>query len=168
MDYSTPGFPVHHQLRELVQTDVPSSCDAIQASHPLSSPSPPAFNLSQHQGLLKWVSSQNQVAKVLELQLRHQSFQWIFRTDFLQDWARSKRRSVTLNETKPPQSTGKPSPRAVCKPTVWKPSPDCQSTDTQVLTWACGELGRGSHRRLMWISTLLLTFSVTLVTQQWS
>ena len=57
--------------------------DAIQPSHPLSSPSPPTFNLSQHQGLFKWVSSLHQVAKVLEFQLQHQSFQWIFRTDFL-------------------------------------------------------------------------------------
>ena len=57
--------------------------DAIQPSHPLSSPSPPAFNLSQHQGLFQWVNSSHQVAKVLELQLQHQSFQWIFRTDFL-------------------------------------------------------------------------------------
>ena len=52
----------------------------------LSSPSPPTFNLSQHQGLFQWVSSSHQVAKVLEFQLQHQSFQWIFRTDFLQDW----------------------------------------------------------------------------------
>ena len=56
---------------------------SIQPSHPLTSPSPPAFNLSQHQGLFKWVSSSHQVAKVLEFQLQHQSFQWIFRTDFL-------------------------------------------------------------------------------------
>ena len=61
------------------------SIDAIQPSHPLPSPSPPAFNFSQHQGLFKWVSSLHQVAKVLEFQLQHQSFQWIFRTDFLQD-----------------------------------------------------------------------------------
>ena len=57
--------------------------DAIQPSHLLLSPSPPAFNFSQHQGLFKWVSSLHQVAKVLEFQLQHQSFQWIFRTDFL-------------------------------------------------------------------------------------
>ena len=67
------------------QTHVCLVSDAIQPSHPLSSPSLPAFNLSQHQGLFKWVSSLHQVAKVLELQLQHQSFQWIFRTDFLQD-----------------------------------------------------------------------------------
>ena len=65
-DCSTPGFPVHHQLRELTQTCVHRVGDAIQPSHPLSSPSPPALNLSQHQGLFKWVSSSHQVAKVLE------------------------------------------------------------------------------------------------------
>ena len=57
MDHSTPGLPVHHQLPELTQTPVHWVGDAIQPSHPLSSPSPPAFNLSQHQGLFKWVSS---------------------------------------------------------------------------------------------------------------
>ena len=82
MDCSMPGFPVHHQLPKLTQTHVHWAGDAIQSSHPLSSPSPP-FNLSQHQDLFQWVSSSHQVAKVLELQLQHQSFQWIFRTDFL-------------------------------------------------------------------------------------
>ena len=82
MDCSTPGLPVHHQLPEFTQTHVHWVSDANQPSHLLSSPSP-AFNLSQHQGLFKWVSSSHQVAKVLEFQLRHQSFQWIFRTDFL-------------------------------------------------------------------------------------
>ena len=80
MDWSTPGFPVHHQLPEFAQTWV---CNAIQPSHPLSSPSPTVFNLSQHQGLCQWVSSSHQVAKVLEVWLQHQSFQWIFRTGFL-------------------------------------------------------------------------------------
>ena len=83
MDCSTPGLPVHHQLPEFTQTHVHSVSDAIQPSHPLSSPSPPTFNLSQHQGLFRWVSSSHQMAKVLEFQLHHQSFQWIFRTDFL-------------------------------------------------------------------------------------
>ena len=83
MDCSTPGLPVHHQLPEFPQTHVHWVGDAIQPSHPLSSPSPPTFNLSQHQGLFKWVSSSQQVAKILEFQLQHQSFQWIFRTDFL-------------------------------------------------------------------------------------
>ena len=86
MDCSMPGFPVLHQLPELTQTHVHWVCDAVQPSHPLSSPSPPAFNHSQYQGLFLWVSSSLQVVKVFELQLQHQSFQWIFRTDFLQDW----------------------------------------------------------------------------------
>ena len=81
MDCSTPGFPVHHQLLELLQTHVYRVSDAIRRCHPLSSPSPPAFNLSQHQGLFQWVNSSHQV-KVLGFQLQHQSFQWIFRTDF--------------------------------------------------------------------------------------
>ena len=84
MHWSTPGFPVHHQLLQLAQTHVHWYGDAIKPSHPLSFPSPTAFNLSQHQGLFQWVSSLHQVAKVLELQ--PQSFQWIFRTDFLQGW----------------------------------------------------------------------------------
>ena len=83
MDCSTPGLLVHHQLLEFTQTPVNWVSDALQPSHPLSSPSPPAFILSQHQGLFQWVSSLHQVAKVLEFQ--HQSFQWTPRTDFLQD-----------------------------------------------------------------------------------
>ena len=71
VDFSTPGFLVHHQLLELAQTHVHLVSDAIQPPHPLLSPSP-AFNLPQHQ-----------VGKVLELQLQHQCFQWIFRADFL-------------------------------------------------------------------------------------
>ena len=67
MDCNTPGLPVHRQLLELAQTHVHQVGDAIQPSHPLLSPSPPAFNLSQHQGLFQWVSSSHQVAKVLEL-----------------------------------------------------------------------------------------------------
>ena len=66
MDCSTPGFLVHHHLLELTQTHVHWISDAIQPSHPLSSPSPPTFNLSQHQGLVKGVSSSYQVAKVLD------------------------------------------------------------------------------------------------------
>ena len=77
MDCSTPGLPVYRQLPELAQTDIHCSGDAIQPSHPLSSPSPPAFNLSQQQGLFQWVGSSQQVAKCLEFQLQHQ-----FRTDF--------------------------------------------------------------------------------------
>jgi len=83
IDCSMPVFLVHHQLPELAQTHIHWVGDAIQPSHSLSSPYTPAFNLSQHQGLLQWVSSLNQVAKVLELQLQHQSLQWICRTDFI-------------------------------------------------------------------------------------
>ena len=83
MDCSTPGIPVHHQLPELTQTYVHQADDAIQPSHPLSSPSLPALNLSQHQGLFQWISSSPQMAKVLEFHLQHQSCQEIFRTDFL-------------------------------------------------------------------------------------
>ena len=83
MNRSKPGLPVHHQLPEFTQTHVHWVGDAIQPSHPLSSHFPPALNLSQHQGIFKWISSSHQVAKVLEFQLHHQSFQWILRIDFL-------------------------------------------------------------------------------------
>ena len=83
MNCSTPGLSVHHQLLESTQTHVHWVGDAIQPSHPLSSPSPPALNLSQHQGLFKWVSSSHQVTKVLEFQLQHQSFLRTPRTDLL-------------------------------------------------------------------------------------
>ena len=83
MDCSTRGLPVHYQLLKF--THIHWVSDTIQTSHPLSSPSPAALNLSQDQGLFQWVSSWHQVAKVLEFPLQHQSFQWIFRIDFLQD-----------------------------------------------------------------------------------
>ena len=83
MNCSMPGLPVHHQFLESTETHVHWVGDAIQPSHPLSSPSPPALNLSQHQGLFQWVSSSHQVAKVLEFQLQNQSFQWTPRTDLL-------------------------------------------------------------------------------------
>ena len=102
MNRSTLGLPVHHQLLESTQTHVHWVGDTIQSSHPLLSPSPPALKLSQHQGLFQWVSSSHQVAKVLEFQLQHQSFQWtprtvlqkskqifgilVLKTDFLKNW----------------------------------------------------------------------------------
>ena len=86
MDCGTAGFPVHYQHLELAQIHVHWVGDTVQPSHLLLSPSLPVFNLSQHQGLFHWVSSSHQVAKVLEFQLQHLSFQWIFRTDFLWDW----------------------------------------------------------------------------------
>ena len=75
MNHSTTGLPVHHQLLEFTQTHVHQVGDAIQPSHPLSSPSSPGHNPSQHQRLFQWVTSSHQVAKVLEIQLQHQSFQ---------------------------------------------------------------------------------------------
>ena len=83
MNLNTPGLPVHHQLPESTQIHVHRVGDAIQSSHPMSSPFPPALNLSQHGGLFKWVSSSNQVTKVLAFPLQHQSFQWIPRTNLL-------------------------------------------------------------------------------------
>ena len=80
---STPGLPVHYQLPEFTQTHVHRVGDAIQPSHPLSSSSPPAPNPSQHQGPFQWVNSSHEVAKVLEFQLQHQSFQWTPRTNLL-------------------------------------------------------------------------------------
>ena len=82
---STPGLPVHHQLPEFTQTHVHRVGDAIQPSHSLLSPSSPVPNPSQHQGLFQWVNSSHEVAKVLEFQLQHQSFQWTPRTDLLED-----------------------------------------------------------------------------------
>ena len=82
----SPAAPVHHQLLEPTQTHVHWVTVATQSSPPLSSSSPSAFNLSQHQGFFQGVSSSHQVAKVLEFQLQLQSFQRTFRTDFLQEW----------------------------------------------------------------------------------
>ena len=86
MNCSMPGLPVHHQLPEFTQTHVHQVSDAIQTSHPLSSPFSPAPNLSQHQGLFQWVSSSHEVAKVLEFQPQHQSFQRTSRISFRMDW----------------------------------------------------------------------------------
>ena len=133
MDCSMPGFPVHHQLLELAQIHVHRVSDAIQPSHPLSSPSP-AFNLSQHQGLFQWVSSLHQVAKVLEFQLQHQYFQWIFRTDFLQDWLVwspcSPRNSQESSPTAQFKSINYQLPviritvTSDCSPTLWVVNPE--------------------------------------------
>ena len=85
MDCSTPGFPVPHHLLKFAQVHFYCIGDAIQPSHPLT-PSSSPHNLSQHQGLFQWVSCSHQMTKILELQLQHQSFQWIFRVDFPQYW----------------------------------------------------------------------------------
>ena len=85
MNCSTPGLPVHHQLLEFTQTHVHQVSDAIQPFHPLLSPSPPAPNPSQHHSLFQWVNSSHEVAKVLEFQLLHHSFQRNPRADALQN-----------------------------------------------------------------------------------
>ena len=83
MDWGRQDFPALHYLPEFAQTHVHWVGDAIQPSHPQLPPSPLVLNFSQHWGLFQWVSSSHQVAKVLQIHLQHQSFQWIFRTDFL-------------------------------------------------------------------------------------
>ena len=90
MNRSMPGLPVHHQLLEFTQTHVHRVGDAIQPSHPWSSPSP-APNPSQHQGLFQWINSLHEVAKVLEFQHQHQSLQWTPRNgllylDYVKNW----------------------------------------------------------------------------------
>ena len=85
MGHSALGFPVHHYFLEFAQIHVHWVSDVIQRSYPLSLPSP-ALNLSQHRSLFQRVASLYQVAKVLELKLQHQTFQWMFRVDFLEDW----------------------------------------------------------------------------------
>ena len=85
MNCSTPGLPVHHQLPNFTQTQVHRVSDTIQPSHPLSSPSPPAPNPSQHQSLFQWVNSLHEVTKVLEFQLSHHSLQRNPRADLLQN-----------------------------------------------------------------------------------
>jgi len=85
MNHSMPGLPVHHQLPEFTQTHIHRVSDAIQPSHLLSSPSPPAPNPSQHQSLFQWVNSSHEVTKVLEFQLEHHSFQRNPRADLLQN-----------------------------------------------------------------------------------
>ena len=86
MDCSMPGSSVLHYLPEFAQIHVHWVSDANYPSHPLLIPSPFAFSLSQNQGPFQWVSSSHQVAKILEVQLQHQSLQWIFKTHFLKDW----------------------------------------------------------------------------------
>ena len=94
MNRSTPGLPVHHQLPEFTQIHAHRVGDATQPSHPLSSPSPPAPNPSQHQGLFQWVNSSHEAAKVLEFQLQHHSIEQI---THLKSESESFNRSVISN-----------------------------------------------------------------------
>ena len=86
MNCSTPDLPVHHQLPEFIQIHAHRVGDATQPFHPLLSPSPPAPDPSQHQGLFQSVNCLDEVAKALDFQLQHQSFQWTPRTDLLLGW----------------------------------------------------------------------------------
>ena len=102
MDCCIPDFPVHHQLLKLAQTHVHWVCDAIWPSHSLSSPSPPAFNLSRHQGLFQWVSSSHQVAKVLTKDLIEclENYGQRFVTLYRRQWSRPsprKRKSELIS-----------------------------------------------------------------------
>ena len=125
-DYSTPGFFVLHQLPELAQTHILWVGDAIQPSHPLLSPSPPTLNLSQHQGLFQWACSSHEVAKVLEFQLQHQSFQWIFKADFLYNW-------LVWSPCSPRGSQ------------VSSPTPQFKSINSLVLNFLCGSTLTSIH-----------------------
>ena len=102
MDCSMPGFPVLHHLPEFAEIHIHRVSDAIQPSHPLLSPSPPAFSLSQHQGLFQWVDSSHQMDKVLQLQLQYQFFQRIFRVEWAPDtsrnWAKVRERCLGINQ----------------------------------------------------------------------
>ena len=104
MNRSTPGLPVHHQVPEFTQTHAHRVGDAIQPSHPLSSPSPPAPNPFQHQGHFQWVNSSHEVAKVLEFQLQHQSFhEYSGQSSFSIDWCDLLAVYGTLESSPTPQ-----------------------------------------------------------------
>ena len=128
MNCSRPDLPVHHQVPESNQTHAHRAGDAIQPSHPLSSPSPPTPNPSKHQGLFQWVNSSHEVAKVLEFQLRHQSFQWTPRTDNPLEWTgwislQSKRLS-SYSPTKGRWNV------TLWAPHVWQAGAEARATDT--------------------------------------
>ena len=111
MNRSTPGLPVHHHLPEFTQTHVHRVRDAIQPSHLQSSPSPPGPNPSQHHSLFQWVNSSHEVAKVLELQLYHHSFQRNPRVDLLQN-------GLVGSPCSP-----RDSPESMLKPPYWQTLP---------------------------------------------
>ena len=141
VDGSTPGLLVHHQLPEFTQTRIHWVGNAIQPSHPLLSPSPPAFNLFQHQSLFKWVFSSHQVAKVLEFQLQHQSFQRIFRTVVLEKTFESP---YDCKEIKPVNSKGNQSWIFIGQTGAEAEAPKLCSPDTKSqLTGKDSDAGKG-------------------------
>ena len=142
MDCRAPGFPVLHCLPELTQTHVHWVNDAIQPSHPLSSPSPPALSLTQHQGLFQWVRSLHQVAKLLKLQLQHQSFQWISRVD----WFPLGLTSLIFLQSKALS-------RVFSSTTVWKHGFNFHGPKNMLSHWICHDAPEGRD-----ISESLLLF----------
>ena len=125
MNCSTPGLPVHHQLPEFTQTHVHQVGDAIQPSHPLLSTSP-APNPSQHQSLCQWVNSSQEVARLLEFQLQHRSFQWTHRTDLLYNGL--------VGSPYSPRDSQEPSPTPQFKTSILQCSAFSQS-NSHIHTW---------------------------------
>ena len=141
MNRSMPGLPVHHQLLELTQTHVGI---AIQPSHPLSSPSPPAPNPSQHQGLFPRVNPSHEVAKVLEFQLQHQSFQWTPRTDLLED-------GLAGSPCSPRDSQDGEVERERCSGSSWHPQPWWNVTAFTPALWPlCPNSARRTKGTYFW------------------
>ena len=151
MDCSMSGLPVFHQLPESAQTHGHWVGDAFQPSHLLSSPSPPTFNPSHCHGLFKWVSSSHQVAKVLEFQLQHQSFQWIYpslytREIFLKIGVLRNGNSWSLNtlnhksDNEPPGTLGKGFSSWLLRQSMDIYTTSCHSPDS-VCIWLLSVLG---------------------------
>ena len=158
MNRSTPGFPVHHQLLESTQNHVHWVSDTIQPSHPLSSPFPPAFNLSQHQGLFKWVSSSHQVAKVSEFQLQHQSLNEHPRLiSFRMDWLDLLAVQGTLKSLLQQHSSKSSIPRCSAFSTVQLSHPYVTTEKTIVLTRQIF-VGKVMSLLLNMLSRLVITF----------
>ena len=141
MDCSTPGLPVHHQLPELAQTHAPRVGDAIQPSHPLSSLSPPTFNLSQHQGLFQWVNSSHQVTKVLGVSASASVLPKTIPVN-IQDW-------FPLGLTGLISLKSKGLSRVFSNNTVqrhqFSPTPQFKSIDSSVLSFLCSPAFTSTH-----------------------
>ena len=155
---STPGLPVDHQWPEFTQTHVHRVGDAIQPSHPLSSPFPPAPNPSQHQGLFQWVNSSHEVAKVLEFQLQHQSFQWTpGLISFRMDWLDLLAVQGTLKSLLQHHSSKTSILRNSAFFTVQLSHPYLTTGKTIALTWRTF-VGKGMSLLLNMLSRLVITF----------